>query len=530
MDRLHRLQDHLRRGRLSRRAFIGRAMALGATLATAAHLADGAARAATPKKGGTFRLGLADFASTDTLDPAAQDTRFQTNLGWQLMNNLIEVGPGGTLIPELAESWEGSADATVWRFVLRSGVEFSNGKPLTPEDVIYSFAIHIKEGTKSSAKPFVEQIAEMTASAPNEVTFTLSTGNQDFPAITSLSNLLIVPDGTTDFSKGIGTGGYILESFEPGVSSRVTRNPNYWKEGRAHFDAIEMLAIKDSSARTAALTSGRIDAYNFVELRTAELLARAPNVRLVQTQGKAHPAFAVRTDTDPFTSNDARLALKHAIDREEILQKIFQGYGSLGNDHPISPAYRFHDDSLAQRDFDPDKAMFHAKKAGIDGTVLPLYVSETPFAGATDAAVLYAEQAKKAGLDIKVERTPDDGFWSNVWAQKPFFATRWSGRITEDVMLSTTYSAAALETGWNETYFDHDRVNALLAEARIEADEPKRREMYGEIQSIIRDDGGIVVPVFSDWVDAVSDKVAYGELSSEFELDGARCGERWWFA
>ena len=269
--------------------------------------------------------------------------------------------------------------------------------------------------------------------------------------------------------------------------------------------------------------------FNFVELKTVHLLERARGVRVLQTQGKAHYAFASRTDTAPFSNNDVRLALKYAIDREDVLQRILKGYGSLGNDQPISSSYRFYNEGLEQRSYDPDKARFHAKKGGIDSATISLHVAETPFAGATDMALLYSEHMKKAGLDLKVVREPDDGFWSNVWAQKPFFATRWSGRITEDAMLSTAYSVAALETGWNETYFNNARLNTLLDAARVESDEAKRREMYGEAQSLIRDEGGIVVPVFADWVDAASEKIGMGPLSSEFDLDGCRCGERWWF-
>ena len=420
-------------------------------------------------------------------------------------------------------------NAAQWTFKLRPGVEFHNGKPLTVEDVIFSVGLHAKEDSKSSAKPFVAEIAEMKKTAPGEITFTLKNGNQDFPAVLGLFNFCIVPDGTVDFNEGIGTGGYMLESFEPGVSSRVKRNPNYWKADRAHFDGVEIIAIKDATARTNALVSGQIDAYNFVDLKTVNLLERAEGVRLLQTQGKAHYAFAARTDTAPYDNNDVRLALKYGIDRADILQKILKGYGSLGNDQPISASYRFFNQNLEQRNYDPDKAKFHAKKAGIEGVTLSLHVAETPFTGATDTGILYSEHMKKAGLNLEVIREPDDGFWSNVWAQKPFFATRWSGRITEDVMLSTAYSAAALETGWNETYFKSPRLNKLIDQARVEADEAKRRQMYGEAQALIRDDGGIVVPVFADWVDATSEKIGTGPLSSDFELDGGRCSERWWF-
>ncbi len=529
MRKIDYYSGQLTRGAISRREFMGRALASGMTIAAASTLATQVLHAATPKKGGTLRLGIADFATTDSLDPTLMDTRMQMLLNWQLRNNLVEVGPGGAILPELAESWEGSADAATWVFQLRDGIAFHSGKSLTPDDVIYSINLHNAEDTKSAAKPFVAQIAEMKASAPNEVTFTLKSGNQDFPAILGLFNLSIVPDGTTDFSSGEGTGGYILESFEPGISSVVKRNPNYWKADRAHFDAVEILAVKDSSARTTGLISGELDAFNFVELKTVHLLKRDENVKLLQTKGKSHYAFAARTDIEPYNTKDARLALKYGIDREDVLNRILKGHGSIGNDQPISASYRFYRDDLPQRPYDPDKAKFHAKKAGLDGAELPLHVAETPFTGATDTAILYAEHMKKAGLNLNVVREPDDGFWSSVWAQKPFFATRWSGRITEDVMLSTAYSAEALKTGWNETHYDNPHLDALISSARVEANQDKRAQIYGEIQEIIHDDGGIVVPVFADFVDAVSNKIGHGELSSDWDLDGCRCSERWWF-
>ncbi len=529
MSKIDFLSSQLARGAISRREFMGRAVASGVTIAAASTLATTGLRAAGPKKGGTLRLGIADFATTDSLDPTLMETRMQMLVNWQLRNNLVEVGPGGVILPELAESWEGSEDAATWVFKLRDGVEFHSGKPLTPDDVIYSINLHSAEDTKSAAKPFVAQIADIQGTAPNEVTFTLKSGNQDFPAILGLFSLSIVPNGTSDFHKGDGTGGYILENFEPGISSAVRRNPNYWKADRAHFDAVEILAVKDSSARTTALISGELDAFNFVELKTVHLLKRDKNVQLLQSKGKAHYAFAARTDIEPYNTKDARLALKYGIDREDILKRILKGYGSIGNDQPISESYRFHRADLAQRPYDPDKAKFHAKKAGLDGVELPLHVAETPFTGATDTAILYAEHMKKAGLTLDVVREPDDGFWSDVWAQKPFFATRWSGRITEDVMLSTAYSAEALKTGWNETHYDNPHLNALIDGGRVEADQDKRAQIYGEIQEIIHDDGGIVIPVFADFVDAVSQKVGYGELSSDWDLDGCRCSERWWF-
>ncbi len=522
-------ERELSKGRMSRRDFMVQALAAGLTVSAASALAGKVVQAAVAKRGGDFRVGVADFATTDSLDPRLLDTRMQLLVTWQLRNNLIEVGHGGALVPELAESWDSSADGKTWVFKLRKGVEFSNGKSLTPDDVIYTLNLHRAEDTKSAAKPFFESITELKASGPNELTVKLDAANRDFPALMSIQGMAIVPDGDTDLNAGIGTGGYRLEAFEPGVRSIVTRHQNYWKENRAHFDSVELIAIKDATARTTALISGEIHAFNFVELKTAGRLARAPGVNLLQTEGKAHYAFAARTDMAPYSSNDARLALKYGIDREDVVKRILNGYGSVGNDQPISGAYRFYNGTIPQRTYDPDKARFHAKKAGIAGETLHLHVSETPFAGATDMGVLYSEHLKNAGMNLEVVREPDDGYWNSVWAKKPFFATRWSGRVTEDAMLNLAYSAAALETGWNETFYNNPRLNSLLDDARSESDEDKRRAMYGEVQRIIHSDGGAVIPAFANFVDAVSDKVGYGDLASDWDLDGARCSERWWF-
>jgi len=486
---------------------------------------------ASPQSGGTFRLGVADFATQDTLDPAAILTRFQIYLNYQLRNCLVEVGPGGKLIPELAESWEGSPDAKTWTFKLRSGVTFHNGKPLTPQDVIYSYRLHLAEGTKSPAKPFLASLVDIRADGGDKVVFELSAANVGFPAITSSFALLIVQDGDPDLNAGVGTGGYILEEFTPGIRSVVKRNPNYWKADRAHFDSVVMLCIKDPTARTNALLSGEIDAYHFVNPKTATLLERNATIRLQRVSSKGHYIFPMMVDAPPFDQAAVREAMKYAIDREDMIKRILNGFGTPGNDQPLTPAYAFHDPSIAPRAYDPDKAKFLLKQAGQSNLKVQLKVSDTPFVGATDAAVLFKEHAAKCGIDIEVVKVPEDGYWSDVWIKTPFCASRSSGRANEDATLSLLYTDDGTKAGWNETHLHSERLNALVVEARAEFDEAKRREMYAECQRIIRDEGGSIIWTFVDHIDAVSTKVANsGELSSDWDLDGGRAAERWWFS
>ena len=529
MSKLKELEQLLSHGKITRREFLVRASALGLAVAVSPALLPARAKAATPKKGGRLRLGLSGGSTTDSLDPATIPDAVPQSVNWSLRNNLVEISADGKPVPELAKSWESTPDASQWTFKLRKGVEFHNGKTLDAQDVVESINHHRGKDSKSAAKGIVDPIKEIKADGKDTVTFVLDGGNADFPFIMSDYHLTIQPAGTkgAEFEKGIGTGGYMLVSHEPGVRALTKRNPNYWKEGRAHFDEVETISIADYSARTNALKTGQVDLINRCDVKTVHLLKEAPGVQIVQVTGTRHYTLPMRTDMAPFDNNDVRLALKYALDREQMLKLILRGYGSLGNAHPIAPSNRYHAADLPQRKYDPDKAKFHLKKAGLSGHTFKLHAADAAFGGAVDAAVLLKEHAAKAGINIEVVREPNDGYWSNVWLKKAWCTCYWSGRATEDWMFSTAYAADAK---WNDTFWKHDRFNQLVTAARAELDDAKRREMYGECQQIVRDEGGVIVPMFADYVEASSDKLRHGKVAGNWELDGQKLPERWWFA
>jgi peptide/nickel transport system substrate-binding protein len=157
-----------------------------------------------------------------------------------------------------------------------------------------------------------------------------------------------------------------------------------------------------------------------------------------------------------------------------------------------------------------------------------LSTSEGIWEGAMDAAVLYSERAKKAGINLKINKVPNDGYWKNVWLKNPFCAAYWNGRSTEDWMFTQAYSAGAT---WNASKWNHPRFNKLLLAARGELDENKARDMYWEMQQHLRDEGGTVIPIFSDFLIAHSEKLANnGKIAGNRDLDGFSIIERWWFA
>ncbi|NGO55508.1 ABC transporter substrate-binding protein [Allomesorhizobium camelthorni] len=513
---------------VNRRRFLKSAAAGALAVSSSGIIRPAFAQDAAPKKGGHFKIGIGSGSSTDSLDPGTYNTTFMHTLGHNLHGFLTEVDANGKLVGELAESWEASKDAKTWTFKLRKGVEFHNGKSFDANDVLATINYHRGEQSKSGAKGIVDSIEDIRSDGPETVVVVLKQGNADFPYMMDHFTLPILPakDGKPDLS-GVGCGGYVLDGIDFGVKATSKRFANYWKPNAAWFDSVEILAILDVAARTNALTTAQIHAMDRCDLKTVHLLERNKSLEIVSVGGTQHYTLPMLVDVAPFDNVDIRLALKYAIDRQQLLDTVLYGYGQLGNDNPIAPGTRDFAKDLPQREFDPEKARFHLKKAGLSDLKVSLSASDAAFSGAVDAAAIYQQNAAKAGITVDVVREPADGYWDNVWMKKPWCLSYWGGRPTADWMFSQVYAADA---SWNETHWKNPRFNELLVAARPELDEAKREQMYSEMQAICRDDGGSVIPLFANYVNALSRKIGHNQIGSSWDLDGFRYAERWWFA
>ncbi|NKB29244.1 MAG: peptide ABC transporter substrate-binding protein [Rhodobacteraceae bacterium] len=510
----------------SRRGLLKSGAALGVLAAT------GLPVAAQAKRGGRLRMGLNGANTSDNWDSRTHSDIFMiSSAQGAVFDSLTEVAADGELKGELATDWEVSADAKIWTFNLRKGVTFHNGKEFGADDVIASLQLHVAEGSKSAAEPIVSAISEMKKMSDHQVQFTLATGNADLPFLLADYHLLMYPAGQIEeaIANGIGTGLYKVESFEPGVRFVGKRVDSHYKDGEAGwFDEIEYVAVNDINARMNALLTGQVDVINDIDFKTESLLDANPATSVFEVTGNQQFTFPMHTDTAPFSDNNVRKALKFSIKRQEMVDKILQGHGRVGNDSPIGPANTYFNADMPQTEFDPDQAKFHLKEAGMEGLTVDLSVSNAAFTGATDAAQLMQASAREAGITINLIQEAADGYWSNVWLKKPWAVSYWSGRATEDLMFSTAYEASA---PWNDTNWDHPRFQELLLIGRAEFDAEKRREIYNEMQLILHDEGGVILPMFANFVGAKTNKVANsGTIGNVYKVDNGRIAERWWMA
>jgi len=425
---------------------------------------------------------------------------------------------------ELAESIE-SSDAKTWTIKLKKGVTFHNGKDLTSDDVIYSLKRHLDKATGSKVAAIAVQMTGFKAVDKNTVEITLASPNADLPTILSMHHFMIVADGTTDFSSGNGTGAFKCKQFEPGVRSIGVRNSNYFKGG-PNVDSFEFFAIQDENARINALLSGDIHLAAAINPRSVRLFDGVNGFALSKTTSGNYTDLNIRMDMAPGNNRDFVEGMKYLVNREQIVKSALRGFGVVGNDQPVSPANFYHNAALKPKAFDPEKAKFHFQKAGVLGQPIEVITSDAANS-AIDMAVIVQATAAQIGMKLDVKRVPSDGYWSNYWLKAPIHFGNVNPRPTPDILFSLLYKSDA---PWNESRYTSEKFDKMLAEARASLDQAKRREIYNEMQIMVSEEAGTIIPAYISNVDAVTEKLKGLEPNPLGGMMGYAFAEYVWLA
>ncbi|MEO0618875.1 MAG: ABC transporter substrate-binding protein [Pseudomonadota bacterium] len=490
----------------SRREVMGWLVAMGATVAAASSVVASAtdAIAATPKKGGKIKFAWDLHGPSDTLDPILFTSSIDYARGRLIYNNLTRIQEDLSASPELAESFEANADATEWTFKLRKDVEFHDGSKLTADDVVYSMMRHIGKDSKSKAKVLVGDVTEWKKDDDHTVKAILSSPNAELPIILGTFHFKIVKNGTTDFAMPTGTGPYKLTEFKPGVRSKHVRNDNYWVNGRPYVDEFEAFAITDGVARTNALINGDIQMMGNVDPKSVPQVEQASGAEVFAVPSGAYMDIICRYDNGPAGANNADFikGLKLLQRRDRVLKRVQKGIGDIGNDQPVGPAYgAMYAKGQEIGAYDPDKAKFHLKKAGI--TSAELNVAEVG-PGLTQICELLQRECKKVGFNLNLKKVPNDGYWGAIWNKAPMHVSSWNMRPSANIMMTLAYKSDA---PWNESAWKEPKLDALLADMKSELDPAKRLEYSTAAQKLIADNAGTLISTHRAYIDGIRSNV-----------------------
>jgi peptide/nickel transport system substrate-binding protein len=485
----------------SRRDVLKLSMVTGVSLMATEQLLTGGKTvlAATPRKGGSVRMATTSHSPADTLDPTLATSSVDYARGRATYNGLVQLANDLSPQPELAESFTPNSDATEWTFNLRKGVTWHDGSKFTADDVVYSMRRQQGEDSTSVIKSVLASVKEWKKSGPMQVKAVLNSSNSDLAVLMGLFQSKIVKQGSK--GGGIGTGPFVLDSFQPGVKSIHSRNNNYWREG-ANLDGCEITALTDPASRVNALLAGDIQLATSIDPKAFRQVESHDDARLFSTPAAVQLGICALKDTAPGSNDDLVKGLQYIQDRERIVKRILKGKGSIGNDSPISTAHGTDFCSeLPQRTFDPDKAKFHFKKSGI--TTAEIHVA--PVApGLEELCLLAQANCAKIGFDLKLKKVPTDGYWGAIWMKEPLNVVTWNMRPTANSQMGLQFGPGA---AWNDTHWNNARMGELLSLSLAETDPAKRHSMYCEMQTLIHDGSGMIIPAFRNYTDGLANNV-----------------------
>lgn len=498
----HEKYNPLRRG-LVARAMVG-AIALTGACALAACGGSSGSDASTGAAGGTLRVGAVGTGTSETLNPGMMDSEASIARAFQIFEPLVRTGKGDkTFEYVLAESLTPNDDGSVWTLKLRDGVTWHDGTPLTADDVMYTINYNVEKVTWAVSvwanvdRAKLKKIDDKTLEIP------LKAANFLYPETLVDVNEMIIKDGTTDFTKPVGTGPFKFKSFSPGEKSTFVRNDDYW-DGVPKLAAVEIDSINDDSARVNALASGQVDAISGVPFSGVAQLEGA-GLNVSSEPSGSWVGIRMNTQAKPFDDARVRQAMQLLIDREQVVSNAYGGDATIGNDifGWLDPSYA---KDLPQREYDPERARQLLKEAGYENLTITLPV--IPIGpGAEQMATLFAASAAKAGVTIKIEKQQPAEFYSIPQNDKQWSPTVWEGRP-----LSTQFNAQmspqAIETGNSETTWKDPEFLAAYEAAISTPDPAEQRKHLIEAQTRMHEEGPYIIPASYNIVSANSDKVA----------------------
>jgi len=499
---------------------------LGATAAAATAGGWHPARASTPvapRRGGRLRVAVMGMSVADSLDPAKGVHTGDYSRMFMFYSGLTEFDAHFNVVNGLADTLE-SDDATTWHVRLKPGVQFHDGRTLHAEDVAFSLTRQKDPATASKVKAMADTIASVRVIDPTQLDITLTAPNVDFPAYLAVLLFVIIARDTRDFATANGTGPFVCQTFTPGGRTLAVRNRNFWKPDRPWLDEVELIGVADESARLNALLAGDVDLITPVPAREVERILRNPAIRLLEAQSGLYSNLVLRQDAAPTNNPDFVQAIKYLHDRERIQTTLLRGYCTPGNDHPVPVWHPYFMPGLPQREFDLDRAKFHVNRAGLSGTRSEI-VAAPMIEGALESAQMLQQAARLAGLDLAVRRVPADGYWSTHWMRHPITYGSILPRPTLDLLYTQFFKSDA---PWNETGWHNAQFDELLLATRRERDDVRRKQLYGDMQTLIYEHCSLVIPAFVNFIDAHRSHVQGLQGSPSGRLMGWRFAESAW--
>jgi len=455
-------------------------------------------------------IRIATPNTVSTLDPIKSAAAGDIQVFGQLYSRLLKATPDGSeLLPGLAERWEQSEDQTVWTFYLRDGLKFSDGIPLTAEDVVFSFLrLRDHEGSVYSG-PF-QPIKDVEALDEKTVRFTLDGPAAPFFGSVEMFNAGIVPKhaveemGEEEFAKmPVVSGPYMVREWLPNDRLIMERNPYYWREGYPKIDVVEFIEVPNDNTRVSMISTGEIDVAVSVPWANIEELDQRDDID-VPLDPSTVIEVVLLNHKDPMLSDvRVRKAIAMALDVDNITKTVTFGKATRANS-PLPNSLLYYDPDLPAIPYDPDQAKQLLEEAGAMGKKLELMMVSGS-AITEQIHLLMQNQLTAVGFEVTIKQVDLGTWWDLLVGGEYQAAASWWYNETPDPDLAVRWAlCGTCGSDSFYTFYVNEEIDRLADEAVKEVDPQKRAELYHRIQQIALDEVAQIPLYYPPYTNAYS--------------------------
>ncbi len=466
-------------------------------------------------------LVIAKNSDAVTLDPAGANDVPSFDVQYNIFETLVTKDGEMEDQPGLAESWE-MVDDTTWEFKLQEGVTFHDGAEFNAE----------------VAKMNIERIQDPDVASPNSHLFEMITEvnvvddytlelitEYPFPSLTSnlahgigqmISPNVIEEDyaamengedpGSVVNENPIGTGYFKFDEWTPGQEIRLVKNEDYWDEP-ALLDSVTFKVVPEDLTRIAELETGSTHVSSPLSPSDLAQIEGTDGLWVNRQTSTGIDYLGFNMSKEPYDDKLVRQAITHAIDKEQILEGIYNGVGIPAHG-PLAPSVVGYDDSIEGLEYDPEKAKELLAEAGFeDGFSTTIWTNDNR--ERIDIATNVQQQLAEVGIEVEVEVLEWGAYLDKVMnGEQDMYIVGWSNSTGDaDFGLYPMFHSSNVGPPGNLSFTENDELDQLLEDARRETDEEKRLELYSEVQEKLIDLAPLNYILHQEYLTGVRDEV-----------------------
>lgn len=483
------------------------------------------------KSGGTLVYGRG--ADSVSLDPINVTDGESIRVTHNIYETLLEYDHNLELQPKLATDYNSSEDGLTWTFQLREGVKFHDGTDFNADAVVFNFERWMDPenpyhegdfpyypflygGFKGDENHLIESV---TATGEHELEIVLKRKTAPFLSYLAISMFGIAsPAAIEQYGAGIGenpvgTGPFKFDEWNRNNTITLSKNEEYWMDGKPYLDQVIYQVIPENSARLNALQTGEIDIVDGMNASDTTIVEDTEGIELLKRPSFNIGYMAFNMEKEPFDNPLVRQAINMAIDKEEIVEAFYNGLADPATS-PLPPSLWSHDESLEKYDYNVEEAKKLLAEAGYeDGFTTELHTMSNPRPYLPEPMkIAEAIQSDLAEIGITADIV------SSEWAtyledtkngKHSMAMYGWTGVMADpDNFLYPNLSKTNAEVpAQNIAFYKSDEFTSLITEARETIDQDKRTELYQQAQQLFQEDSPWVMLAYTTPPLAQSDYV-----------------------